>query len=48
VIQLVILAVFFGGLVIGSIVADARGVLPTAEQLQEEDRERLQRWQASR
>jgi hypothetical protein len=48
VIEIVIFAVFFGGLVIGSIVADARGVLPTAEQLQEEDRERLQRWQASR
>ena len=48
VIQIAILAVFFGGLVIGSIVADSFGVLPTAEQLQEEDRERLQRWQSSR
>jgi hypothetical protein len=48
VIEIVILAVFFGGLVIGALAADARGVLPTAEQLQEEDRERMQRWQASR
>jgi hypothetical protein len=48
VIEIVILAVFFGGLVMGGLAADALGVLPTAEQLQEEDRERLQRWQASR
>ena len=47
-IEIVIFAVFFGGLVIGGLAADATGVLPTAEQLQEEDRERLQRWQASR
>ena len=47
-IEIVIFAMFFGGLVIGSIVAEALGVLPTAEQLQEEDRERLQHWQASR
>jgi hypothetical protein len=48
VIEIVIFAVFFGALVIGALVADALGVLPTAERLQEEDRERLQRWQASR
>ena len=48
VIEIVIFAAFFGGLVIGALVADARGVLPTAEQLQEEDRERMQHWQASR
>ena len=47
-IEIVILAVFFGGLVIGGLIADALGVLPTAEQLQEEDGKRLQRWQASR
>ena len=47
-IELVFFGVFFGALVIGSLVADARGVLPSAEQLQDEDTERLRRWQASR
>ena len=42
-IEVVILIVFFGGLVIGSLVANARGRLPSAEGLQEEDRARLQR-----
>jgi hypothetical protein len=46
-IEIVMLAAFFGGLVVGSLVADALGVLPTAEQLQAEDSERLRRWQAS-
>jgi hypothetical protein len=48
VIEVVILGVFFGGLVIGGLVADALGALPTAEQLQDEDSGRLQRWRASR
>ena len=47
-IEIVTFAVFFGGLVIGALIADALGVLPTAEQLQEEDRERWRRWRASR
>jgi hypothetical protein len=44
-IQIVLLVVFFGGLTVGAIVADALGRLPTAEQLAAEDRERLQRYQ---
>jgi hypothetical protein len=45
VIQIVLLAVFFGLLVVGALVADALGRLPTAEELAVEDRERMQRYE---
>jgi hypothetical protein len=43
VIQVWIFAVFMGGIVIGSLVANAAGVLPDAEQLQEQDRARFRK-----
>jgi hypothetical protein len=43
VIQIVIFSVFFGGLVIGAIITNARGVLPTAEELAAEDQARWAR-----
>ena len=36
-VQLIILVVFFGGLVIGSLIASALGLLPSAEELEAED-----------
>jgi hypothetical protein len=39
-IQIVIFSVLMGGLVIGSLIADAMGRLPSVEELQEEDRRR--------
>ena len=48
VIEIVILAAFFIGLVVGGLVADARGSLPSAERLQEEDQERLAEWYRTR
>jgi hypothetical protein len=42
-IQIVILSVFFGGLVVGAIIANARGALPDAEQLPAQDQARWAR-----
>jgi hypothetical protein len=47
-VEIVIFAALFLGLVVGGLVADARGVLPSAEGLQEEDRERLAHWYKTR
>jgi hypothetical protein len=41
VIEILILIVFFGGLVVGGLVTDGLGSLPSAEELQEEDQARL-------
>jgi hypothetical protein len=41
VIQVWIFVVFMGGIVIGGLVANAAGVLPDAEQLEEQDRARF-------
>ena len=38
-----IFVAFMGGLVVGSLVADALGKLPTAEQLEAEDRARYKK-----
>ena len=38
--QIVILSVFFGGLVVGAVIAHALGALPTAEGLAAEDQAR--------
>jgi hypothetical protein len=46
-IELILLFTFLGGLVIGAIVANALGRLPSAEELQEEDRKRLSRYERS-
>jgi len=46
-IPMVVFALFFAALVIGSLIADALGKLPTAEELQEEDRARARRFQRS-
>jgi hypothetical protein len=43
---IVVFALFFAAVVIGSLIADARGKLPTAEELQEEDRVRYKRFQS--
>ena len=43
-IQIICLVTFFGTLVIGSLIANARGRLPNAEELQAQDRERLARY----
>ncbi|MET1001153.1 MAG: hypothetical protein ABWZ15_05025 [Acidimicrobiia bacterium] len=43
-IEIVIFAAFFFGLVVGALVAEARGSLPSAERLQEEDLERMAQW----
>ena len=40
-IQIICLVAFFGTLVIGSLIVDALGRLPDAEELQEQDRERF-------
>jgi hypothetical protein len=45
VIEIVCFAVFFAGLVIGSLVASALGRLPNAEELQEQDRRRFARFE---
>jgi hypothetical protein len=47
-IEIVILGVFLGLVVIGGLIADATGHLPSAEALQEEDRARLEAWARSR
>jgi hypothetical protein len=44
-IQIIGLGAFFATLVIGSLIANARGRLPNAEELQEEDRERFARYE---
>jgi hypothetical protein len=41
--EIITFAVFFGLIIIGSLIADATGRLPTVEQLQQEDRERYTR-----
>jgi hypothetical protein len=44
-IQIVCLAAFFGTLLIGSLIANALGRLPNAEELQQQDRERFARYE---
>ena len=44
---IVVFALFFGVLVIGSLTANALGVLPSADELQEEDRIRAKRFRRS-
>jgi hypothetical protein len=44
-IQIVCLVSFFATLVIGSLIADALGRLPNAEELQEQDRARFARYE---
>jgi hypothetical protein len=44
-IQIICLAAFFATLVIGSLIANALGRLPNAAQLQQQDRERLARYE---
>ena len=46
-IQIIGLGAFFATLVIGSLIANARGRLPNAEELQEQDRKRFARFRAS-
>jgi len=41
--EIILIIVFFSGLVIGGLVGDARGWLPSAEALQEEDRARFRK-----
>ena len=41
--EVVILIVFFGGLVIGGLVTDKLGRLPSADALQEQDRARFRK-----
>jgi hypothetical protein len=47
-IEIVVFTVFFSGLVIGSLIAQKLGRLPSAEALQVEDRERVARWARER
>jgi len=42
-IEIWIFAVFMGGLVVGSLIANAMGKLPNAEQLEAEDRARYKK-----
>jgi len=42
-IEIWIFAVFMGGLVVGSLIANALGKLPNAEQLEAEDRARYKK-----
>jgi hypothetical protein len=47
--ELIIFFTFFGLLVVGALVTDARGVLPSAEELQAQDEARnakIRRWQS--
>lgn len=44
-IQITCLVAFFATLVIGSLIANARGWLPNAEELKEQDRERFARYE---
>ena len=46
-IEIFILALFFGGIVAGSIIAVGRRRLPTAKQLETEDRIRFARYKRS-
>jgi hypothetical protein len=39
-IEIILFSAFFAGIVIGGLVADAKGRLPSAEELQAEDRAR--------
>ena len=39
-IEIILFSVFFAGIVIGGLIADAAGRLPSAEELQAEDRAR--------
>jgi len=47
-IEIVILIVFFGALVGGSLIADALGRLPSAEELEAQDQRRWQAWARNR
>ena len=42
-IEIILFSVFFAGIVIGGLIADATGRLPSAEELQAEDRARYAR-----
>jgi len=42
-IEIILFSVFLAGIVIGGLIADAAGRLPSAEELQEEDRARYAR-----
>ena len=44
---IIVILAFFGALVVGSLVARALGRLPTADELQEEDRVRFARYERS-
>jgi hypothetical protein len=44
-VEIICLVAFFGTLVIGSLIADALGRLPNAEELQEQDRARFARYE---
>jgi len=44
---IVVFAVFFAALVIGSLVANARGTLPTADELEARDRARTEHYRQS-
>jgi hypothetical protein len=44
-IQIILMVAFFASLVIGSLVANALGRLPNAEELQEQDRKRFARYE---
>jgi hypothetical protein len=47
VIEIVIFVGFIAALVVGSLIANALGRLPTAEQLQVEDQQRIARYRRS-
>jgi hypothetical protein len=47
-IEIIVLSVFFAGLVIGGLVTNAMGRLPTAEELQAEDRARIAQFSKER
>jgi hypothetical protein len=44
-IEIIVFALFFGAIVVGSLVAWAFGKLPDAEQLEVEDRRRWERYE---
>ncbi|MGH9085154.1 MAG: hypothetical protein ACRDYW_06840 [Acidimicrobiales bacterium] len=44
-IELTLMGLFFGGLVVGGVIADAAGRLPTAEELAAQDQRRFARYE---